>query len=126
MKRWDEAGELELAGSVLPASPHMAWPKVCRCCLVAFPPHHQHRCERVQIVHLPPRVAEMRMWVPYFLMMVSMNCCVVGLLPRRRMLLWNSGIRGSGLWSRSLRSMAVFLTFQRANSLHDKTGTQEG
>lgn len=23
---------------------------------------------------LPPRVAEMRMWVPYFLMMVSMNC----------------------------------------------------
>lgn len=68
----------------------------------------------------------MRRWVPYFLMMVSMNCCVVGLLPSRRMLLWNSGIRGSGLWSRSLLSMAVFLTFQRANSLCHNTGTQQG
>lgn len=75
--------------------------------------------------HLPPKVAEMSMCVPYFLMMVSMNCCVVGLLPSRRMLLWNSGIRGTGLRSRSLRSMAVFLTFQRANSLSDNTGTQQ-
>lgn len=66
---------------------------------------------------LPPKVAEMRRWVPYFLMMVSMNCWVVGLLPSRRMLLWNSGMRGNGWRTRSLLSMAVFLTFQRANSL---------
>jgi hypothetical protein len=67
---------------------------------------------------LPPNVAEMSRWVPYFLMMVSMNCWVVGLLPSRRMLLWNSGMRGTGWRTRSLLSMAVFLTFQRANSLH--------
>lgn len=69
---------------------------------------------------LPPKVAEMRRWVPYFLMMVSMNCWVVGLLPSRRMLLWNSGMRGTGWRTKSLLSMAVFLTFQRANSLGRK------
>lgn len=62
----------------------------------------------------------MSRWVPYFLMMVSMNCWVVGLLPSRRMLLWNSGMRGTGWRTRSLLSMAVFLTFQRANSLDRK------
>lgn len=31
-------------------------------------------CEITSEPLLPPRVAEMRMWVPYFLMMVSMNC----------------------------------------------------
>ena len=73
-------------------------------------------------VDLPPRVAEMRRWVPYFLMMVSMNCWVVGLLPSSRMLLWNSGMRGMGWRTRSLLSMAVFLTFQRANSLGRRDG----
>lgn len=66
---------------------------------------------------LPPRVAEMRMCVPYFLMMVSMNCWVVGLRPSKRTLRWNSGMSGTGFRIRSLLSIAVFLTFQRANSL---------
>lgn len=68
---------------------------------------------------LPPRVAEMRMWVPYFLMIVSMNCWVVGLRPSRRTLRWNSGMSGTGFRIRSLLSIAVFLTFQRANSLQN-------
>lgn len=68
---------------------------------------------------LPPRVAEMRMWVPYFLMIVSMNCWVVGLRPSKRTLRWNSGMSGTGFRMRSLLSIAVFLTFQRANSLMD-------
>lgn len=68
-------------------------------------------------VLLPPRVAEMRRCVPYFLMMVSMNCWVVGLRPSKRTLRWNSGMSGTGFRIRSLLSIAVFLTFQRANSL---------
>lgn len=69
----------------------------------------------------PPSVAEIKMCVPYFLMMVSMNCCVDGRRPSIRMLRWKSGIKGRGLWIRSRLSMAVFLTFQRANSLQNGT-----
>lgn len=56
-------------------------------------------------------------------MMVSMNCCVDGRRPNILILRWNSGMSGRGFRIRSRRSMAVFLTFQRANSLQDKHRT---
>lgn len=52
-----------------------------------------------------------------------MNCWVVGLRPSSRTLRWNSGMSGTGFRIRSLLSMAVFLTFQRANSLWLQTHT---
>lgn len=69
---------------------------------------------------LPPRVAESKKWVPYFLMRFSVTCCRLGLLPRRRMLRTNSGARGRGKLKKSFLSRAKLFTFHRANSLQGK------
>lgn len=66
---------------------------------------------------LPPRVAEMRKWVPYFLMRFSLICCRVGRRPSNRRLRRNSGAKGSGALRKSLFSVARLLTFQWLNSL---------
>lgn len=69
---------------------------------------------------LPPRVAESKKWVPYFLIRFSVTCCRLGLLPRRRMFRINSGARGNGKLKKSFLSRAKLFTFQRANSLEKK------
>lgn len=68
---------------------------------------------------LPPRVAESRKCVPYFLIRFSVTCCKLGLLPRRRMFRMNSGARGNGRPKKSFLSRAKLFTFQRANSLEE-------
>lgn len=68
-------------------------------------------------VLLPPRVAESRKWVPYFLMMLSVIFCKLGLLPRSLMLWMKSGSKGTAAPSPSCLSAARLLTFHRPNSL---------
>lgn len=65
----------------------------------------------------PPRVAETRKWVPYFLMRFSLICCRVGRRPSNRRLRRNSGAKGSGALRKSLFSVAKLFTFQWLNSL---------
>lgn len=60
----------------------------------------------------PPRVAETRKWVPYFLMRFSLICCRVGRRPSNRRLRRNSGAKGSGALRKSLFSVAKLFTFQ--------------
>lgn len=66
---------------------------------------------------LPPRVAETRKWVPYFLMRFSLICCRVGRRPSNRRLRRNSGAKGKGDLRKSLFSVARLFTFQWLNSL---------
>lgn len=66
---------------------------------------------------LPPSVADNRKCVPYFLMRLSVMVWVVGLRPRRRMFLMNSGVSGNGDSRKSLRSTAKLFTFHLPNSL---------
>lgn len=66
---------------------------------------------------LPPSVADNRKCVPYFLMRLSVMVWVVGLRPRSRMFLMNSGVNGSGDSRKSLRSTAKLFTFHLPNSL---------
>lgn len=76
----------------------------------------------------PPRVAETRKWVPYFLMRFSLICCRVGRRPSNRRLRRNSGAKGSGALRKSLFSVAKLFTFQWLNSLelgtHHKVKTR--
>lgn len=69
---------------------------------------------------LPPSVADSRKWVPYFLIRLSVISWAVGLRPRSRMFLINSGVRGKGEFRKSRRSTAKLFTFHRPNSLHEK------
>lgn len=69
---------------------------------------------------LPPRVAETRKWVPYFLMRFSLICCRVGRRPNNRRLRRNSGAKGNGALRKSLFSVARLFTFQWLNSLQSR------
>lgn len=69
---------------------------------------------------LPPRVAESRKCVPYFLMRFSVICWSVGRRPSSLMLRKNSGASGSGEPRKFLLSTARLFTFQRPNSLQNK------
>lgn len=68
---------------------------------------------------LPPSVADNRKWVPYFLIRLSVIIWVVGLRPRSRMFLMNSGVRGKGDSRKSLLSTAKLFTFHLPNSLEE-------
>ena len=72
----------------------------------------------------PPRVAETRKWVPYFLMRFSLICCRVGRRPSNRRLRRNSGASGNGARGESLFSVTKLLTFQWLNSLSIKIQIQ--
>lgn len=72
---------------------------------------------RVKSLSLPPRVADARKWVPYFLMRFSLICCKVGRRPSNRRLRRNSGAKGNAAFGKSLFSVARPLTFQWLNSL---------
>lgn len=63
--------------------------------------------------------------MPYFLIRFSVTCCRLGLLPRRRTFRINSGARGSGKLKKSFLSRAKLFTFQRANSLEEKSRDRE-
>lgn len=63
--------------------------------------------------------------MPYFLIRFSVTCCRLGLLPRRRIFRINSGARGNGKLKKSFLSRAKLFTFQRANSLEEKSKGKE-
>lgn len=69
---------------------------------------------------LPPRVADSKKWVPYFLIRFSVICWRVGRRPKSLMLRKNSGARGNGEPRKFLLSTARLFTFQRPNSLKSK------
>ena len=79
-------------------------------------------CAVKQCPCLPPNVADNRKWVPYFLIRLSVIIWVLGLRPRSRMFLMNSGVRGNGDSKKSLLSTARLLTFHLPNSLRRITG----
>lgn len=66
---------------------------------------------------LPPSVADNRKCVPYFLIRLSVIACVVGLRPRSRIFLMNSGVSGNWDSRKSLLSTAKLFTFHLPNSL---------
>lgn len=72
-------------------------------------------------LYLPPSVADNRKCVPYFLIRLSVIIWVVGLRPRSRMFLMNSGVRGKGDSRKSLLSTAKLFTFHLPNSLEEAT-----
>lgn len=78
-----------------------------------------HRHKYFQIV-VPPRVADSKKWVPYFLIRFSVICWRVGRRPKSLMLRKNSGARGRGEPRKFLLSTARLFTFQRPNSLKSK------
>lgn len=78
-----------------------------------------HRHKYLQRV-VPPRVAETKKWVPYFLIRFSVICWRVGRRPKSLMLRKNSGARGRGEPRKFLLSTARLFTFQRPNSLKSK------
>lgn len=82
-----------------------------------FTGKHKHRYfQRL----LPPRVADSKKWVPYFLIRFSVICWSVGRRPKSLMLRKNSGARGRGEPRKFLLSTARLFTFQRPNSLKSK------
>lgn len=72
---------------------------------------------------LPPRVAESRKCVPYFLIRFSVICWRVGRRPSSLMLRKNSGASGSGEPRKFLLSTARLFTFQRPNSLQKQSSS---
>lgn len=66
---------------------------------------------------LPPRVAETRKCVPYFLMMLSVILCRLGRLPSCLILWMKSGSKGTATPLSSCLSAARLFTFHRPNSL---------
>ncbi len=81
---------------------------------------NHHKDVSQEYVCLPPSVADSRKWVPYFLIRLSVISWAVGLRPRSRMFLINSGVRGKAEFRKSRRSTAKLFTFHRPNSLHEK------
>lgn len=81
---------------------------------------HQAHPQYSQELTLPPRVAESRKCVPYFLIRFSVICWRVGRRPSSLMLRKNSGASGSGEPRKFLLSTARLFTFQRPNSLQNK------
>lgn len=69
---------------------------------------------------VPPRVADNKKCVPYFLIRFSVICWRVGRRPKSLMLRKNSGARGRGEPRKFLLSTARLFTFQRPNSLKSK------
>lgn len=78
-----------------------------------------HRHKYFQRV-VPPRVADSKKCVPYFLIRFSVICWRVGRRPKSLMLRKNSGARGRGEPRKFLLSTARLFTFQRPNSLKSK------
>lgn len=78
-----------------------------------------------RLFSVPPRVAERRRWVPYFLIRLSVIIWRVGRLPSWRMACMKSGSRGKArppLPPKLSRfSTARLLTFHRPNSLGTHT-----
>lgn len=78
-----------------------------------------------EALSVPPRVAESRRWVPYFLIRLSVIIWRVGRLPSWRMVCIRSGSRGKArppLPPKLSRfSTARLFTFHRPNSLRKKT-----
>lgn len=80
---------------------------------------------KLSMLSVPPRVAERRRWVPYFLIRLSVIMWRVGLLPSWRTVCMKSGSRGKAkppLPPKPSRfSTAKLLTFHRPNSLETHT-----
>ena len=73
-----------------------------------------------QALTIPPKVADRRKCVPYFLIRFSVICWSVGRRPSSLMLRKNSGASGSGEPRKLRLSTARLFTFQRPNSLQRK------
>lgn len=87
---------------------------------VVLPVEHQNRI----CLSVPPKVAESRKCVPYFLMMFSVIFCKVGLRPSNLMLWRNSGSRGAATPLLSCLSKAMLLTLHLPNSLRSKVNVE--
>lgn len=81
---------------------------------------HRTHAQYFQVIALPPKVADSRKCVPYFLIRFSVICWRVGRRPSSLMLRKNSGASGNGEPRKFLLSTARLFTFQRPNSLQNK------
>lgn len=81
---------------------------------------HRTHAQYFQAIALPPKVADSRKCVPYFLIRFSVICWSVGRRPSSLMLRKNSGASGNGEPRKFLLSTARLFTFQRPNSLQNK------